>query len=90
MNYCPCKKNGTLTSPFEHVHQRHPDLRVLFRLFSFGFFRHMTEGPRARTLFESHTLTGIAIGRSPDSNAIRQLQARVFPDHLGRISTTHE
>jgi hypothetical protein len=71
LNYCPCKKNDTLTSSFALINQRHPDFRVIFHLFSVGFFRHMTYGPCAHTQFESHTQTGIAIGRSPDSNAMK-------------------
>jgi hypothetical protein len=70
MNYCPGHRSGSLTSPFELAHGCKPDLRVLFRLFSIGFFRHCVDSNRARTQFEAQTLTGIAIGRSADSNAM--------------------
>jgi hypothetical protein len=70
MNYCPGLRAGVLTTPFELAHGCKPDLRVLFRLFSVGFFRHCLDSARTRTQFEAQTLTGIAIGRSMDSNAM--------------------
>ena len=70
LNYCPGRRHNHFTTPFEMAHQTKPDLRILFRLFTIGFFRHVTDSDRSRTQFEAQTITGIAVGRSPDSNAM--------------------
>ena len=69
-NYLPFLKDGLKTSPLELVHKAKPDLRVLFRLFTVGFFHHKVDSNRVHTTFESQTLTGIAIGQASDSNTM--------------------
>jgi len=41
MNYIPCTVSGISTTPHELVYGIKPDLRILFRLFSTGYFRKL-------------------------------------------------
>jgi len=43
MNYIPCTVSGISTTPHELVYGVKPDLRVLFRLFSTGYFRKLCD-----------------------------------------------
>jgi hypothetical protein len=43
LNYIPCTVEGISTTPHELVYGVKPDLRVLFRMFSTGFFRHLRD-----------------------------------------------
>jgi hypothetical protein len=71
MDYLPVTVNGLSTTPFELVYGVKPDYRVLFRLFSTGFFRHPKDGTRTRSgIAEAQTLQGIAIGRCRQSDGL--------------------
>jgi hypothetical protein len=71
-NYFPYKlENGTYTTPFELVHQRKPDLRVLFKLFGLAAVRRERVGDTSLTKFDSQTLPMIAIGKCPLSDGIQ-------------------
>jgi len=60
-NYIPCI--GVSTTPHELVYGVKPDLRVLFRMFSSGFFRHSQDGPLTRSgVSDAKMLQGIAVG----------------------------
>ena len=43
MNYIPCTVSGMSTTPHELVYGTKPDLHVLFRLFSTGYFRKLKD-----------------------------------------------
>ena len=43
-NSLPCTVNGILTTPFELVYGVKPDYRILFCLFSIGYFKHACDG----------------------------------------------
>jgi len=63
LNYIPCTVTGVSTTPHELVYGVKPDLRVLFRMFSTGFFRHSRDGLSTRSgVSDAKTLQGIAIG----------------------------
>jgi hypothetical protein len=70
MNCIPGKINNELTTPFEMVHHSPPNSRLWFPLFLVGYFHHTRDGTVERSSFQSHTLDGIAIGRSETSNAM--------------------
>jgi hypothetical protein len=71
MDYLPVTVNGLSTTPFELVYGLKPDYRILFRLFSTGFFRHPKDGTRTRSgIAEAQTLQGIAIGRCRQSDGL--------------------
>jgi hypothetical protein len=70
MNAIPGKFGGKLASPFLLVHGSGHDQRTWFPLFSVCYFHHERDGDIYRSHCQSHTLDGIAIGRSPTSNAL--------------------
>jgi hypothetical protein len=70
MNAIPGKFGGKLASPFLLVHGSGHDERTWFPLFSVCYFHHVRDGDIPRSHCQSHTLDGIAIGRSPTSNAL--------------------
>jgi hypothetical protein len=51
---------GISTTPHEHVYGVKPNLHVLFRMFSTGFFSHLCDGERHRS-------------RASDSNSMQSL-----------------
>jgi hypothetical protein len=70
-NYIPCSVEGISTTPHELVYGIKPDLRVLFRMFSVGFFRHLRDGPHHRSgISDSKTMQGIALGRCRKSDGM--------------------
>ena len=70
MNAIPGKYGGKLASPFLLVHGTGHDERTWFPLFSVCYFHHERDGDVPRSHCQSHTMDGIAIGRSPTSNAL--------------------
>ena len=70
MNAIPGKFGGKLASPFLLVHGSGHDERTWFPLFSVCYFHHERDGDIPRSHCQSHTMDGIAIGRSPTSNAL--------------------
>jgi len=70
MNAIPGKFGGKLASPFLLVHGSGHDECTWFPLFSVCYFHHERGGDIPRSHCQSHTLDGIAIGRSPTSNAL--------------------
>lgn len=70
MNAIPGKFGGKLASPFLLVHGLGHDERTWFPLFSVCYFHHERDGDITRSHCQSHTMDGIAIGRSPTSNAL--------------------
>ncbi len=70
MNAIPGKFGGKLASPFLLVHGSGHDQRTWFPLFSVCYFHHERDGDIPWSHCQSHTLDGIAIGRSPTSNAL--------------------
>ena len=69
-NYLPIKANNVITTPFELAYDRKPDMRSLFPLFSIGYFRKVRDGDVQRDKYDSHSLRGIAIGKSNDSDGL--------------------
>jgi hypothetical protein len=58
-NYVPCT-----VEPHELVYGVKPDLHILFRMFSTGFFKHSSDDTHHRSgVCESKSMQGIAIGR---------------------------
>jgi len=70
MNAIPGQLHGKLASPFLLVHGVGHDKRKWFPLFSVCYFHHDRDGPVARLHTQAHTMDGIAVGRSPTSNAL--------------------
>ncbi len=71
MDYLPVTVNGLSTTPFELTYGVKPDYRVLFRLFSTGYFCHEKDGTRKRDgIAEAKTMQGIAIGRCRKSDGM--------------------
>jgi hypothetical protein len=70
MNAIPGKLRGKLASPFLLVHGVGHDERTWFPLFSVCYFHHDRDGDVARSHSQAHTMDGIAVGRSPTSNAL--------------------
>jgi len=64
------KLDGKLASPFLLVHGTGHDKRSWFPLLSVCYFHHERDGDVNRSHCQSHTMDGIAIGRSPTSNAL--------------------
>jgi hypothetical protein len=64
MNYMSCTVSGVSTTPHELVYCVKPDLRVLFCLFSAGYFRKLKDNNlHCRGISTSTSMQGIAIGR---------------------------
>jgi len=64
MNYIPCTVSGVSTTPHELVYGVKPDLRILFRLFSTGYFRKTKDSTLHRSgVSTSTSMQGIALGR---------------------------
>ena len=70
MNMIPGRYGGKLASPFMLVHGVRPDQRTWLPLFSICYFHHEKDSDVQRSKTQAHTMDGIAIGRSPTSNAI--------------------
>jgi hypothetical protein len=71
-NYFPYKlEDGTFTTPFELVHQKKPDLRVLFRLLGLAAVRRERVGDTSLSKFDSQTLPIIAVGKCPLSDGLQ-------------------
>jgi hypothetical protein len=70
MNAIPGKLHGKLASPFLLVHGVGHDERTWFPIFSVCYFHHDRDGDVARSHSQAHTMDGIAVGRSPTSNAL--------------------
>ena len=68
--YLPVSAFGNLTTPFELVYCKQPDLRVPFNLFSTGYFYHSVSGRKLHHGLEAMALAGIAVGRDSSSNAM--------------------
>jgi hypothetical protein len=64
MNYIPCTVSGVFTTPHELVYGVKPDLRILFHLFSTGYFRKMKDSTLHHSgVSTSTSMQGIALGR---------------------------
>ncbi len=70
MNVIPGKLHGKLASPFLLVHGVGHDERTWFPLFSLCYFLHDKDGGMACSHNQAHMMDGIAVGRSPTSNAL--------------------
>jgi hypothetical protein len=70
MNAIPGKFGGKLASSFLLAHGVGHDKRTWFPLFSICYFHHEWDGNVSCSHCQSHTMDGIAIGRSPTSNAM--------------------
>jgi hypothetical protein len=70
MNMIPGKYKGKLASPFMLVYGVPPDERTWFPLFSLCYFHHDKDGAISRSTNQAQTMDGIAVGRSPTSNAL--------------------
>ena len=70
MNMIPGKYKNKLASPFMLVHGERPDQRTWLPIFSLCYFHHEKDGDVKRSKHQAHTMDGIAIGRSPTSNAL--------------------
>jgi len=55
MNYIPCTVSGMSTTPHELVYGTKPDLHVLFRLFSTGYFRKLKDSSYHRSGISTST-----------------------------------
>jgi hypothetical protein len=64
MNYMPCTVSGVSTTPHQLVYGVKPDLRILFCLFSTGYFRKLKDNTLHYSgISTSTSMQGIAIGR---------------------------
>jgi len=70
INQIPGWLGRKITTPFEAVHNKTPDSKTWFELFSVGYFDHTTNGAEKRSKTEDQTLYGIAVGRDDKSNTI--------------------
>ena len=70
MNAIPGKFGGKLASPFLLVHGVGHDEQTWFPLFLVCYFHCEWEGDISQSHCQAHTMDGIAIGRSPTSNAM--------------------
>ncbi len=70
MNAIPGKLHGKMASPFLLVHGVGHVECTWFPLFSVCYFHHDRDGAVARLHTQAHTMDGIAVGRSPTSNAL--------------------
>jgi len=63
MNYIPCTVSGISTTPHELVYGIKPDLRILLRLFSTGYFHKLRDNSVHRSgIGTSTSMQGIALG----------------------------
>ena len=69
-NYLPIKIDNELTTPFELVYNRKPDLRNLFPLFSIAYIRRSRDATTNRLTFHSTSLRCICIGRDDTSTQL--------------------
>jgi hypothetical protein len=70
-NIFPCKVNGKVTMAHELAYGIKPDYRVLFCLFSVGYFKAYKDGNHFRNgIGEAQSKQGIAIGRNRLTNAM--------------------
>jgi hypothetical protein len=71
INYIPCTVEGISTTLHELVYSIKPDLRILFRVFSVGFFRHLKDGDHhCSSISESKSMQGITLGRCHKSDGM--------------------
>ena len=64
MNYLTVTVAGITTSSHELVYRVKPDYRILFRLFSMGYFKHPKDSNCEHDgIAEAQSMSGIAIGR---------------------------
>jgi hypothetical protein len=71
-NYFPTKQvNGHYITPFELVHHKKPDLRVLFKMFSLAAVCREHQGDCRIQKFESQSIPMIAVGRCQNSNGLQ-------------------
>jgi len=70
-NYFPMKmENGSYSIPFELVHHKKPDLRVLFKLFSLAVVRRERVGDTKLGKFDSQSIPMIAVGHCTNSTGL--------------------
>lgn len=70
-NIFPVRVNGINTTSHELAYGVKPDYRILFQLFSTGYFKVERDGNRRRHgIAEAQSRQGIAIGRSRKANAL--------------------
>jgi hypothetical protein len=75
-NTIPGKFGGKLASPLLLVHGSGHDEQTWFPLFSICYFHHKKDSDVPRSHCQSHKMDGIAIGRSPTSNALLMYNPR--------------
>ena len=76
MSASPGKLHGKLASPFLLVHGVGHNECTWFPLFLVYYFHHDRDGAVARSHTQAHTMDGIAVGRSPTSNALMDYNPR--------------
>ena len=83
--------NGTITTPFELVHHKQPDLRSLIPLFSVAYIDHPSTGTTATTNLAPQTLRVILIGRSSTSTALEFYHPptkQIYSSSVYKLDTT--
>lgn len=71
-NYFPTKLDeGSFCTPFELVHGKKPDLRVLFKIFGLAAVQRECIGGSTLNKFDSHSIPMIAVGQCPTSNRLQ-------------------
>jgi hypothetical protein len=71
-NYFPIPlEDGSLSTPFELVHNLKPDLRVLFKPFTLAAVRRERIGDDNLHKFDAQSLPMITLGRCPTSNGLQ-------------------
>jgi hypothetical protein len=76
MSASPGKLHGKLASPFLLVHGVGHNECTWFPLFLVYYFHHDRDEAVARSHTQAHTMDGIAVGRSPTSNALMDYNPR--------------
>ncbi len=70
MKMIPGKYCGKLASPFILIHGACPNPRTWLPLFLLYYFHHKKDSNASRSKSQAHTMDGIVLGRSPNSNRI--------------------
>jgi hypothetical protein len=69
-NILPTSHLGTITTPFELVHAKKVDYRLLFLLFSTSYIKYRREGGAVKNKWSSQTLKCIVVGTCNRSNGL--------------------
>ena len=69
-NQVPGRLGCKLTTPFEAIHNKKPDSKTWFKLFSMGCVDHTIYNAKKKSKTEDQTLYGIAVGRDDNSETV--------------------